>query len=37
MSIVNLSSSNEALYKDLADDGIVSKKNMPPSPTAGQG
>jgi LCP family protein required for cell wall assembly len=37
MSIVNLSSSNEALYKDLADDGIVSKKNVPPSPTAGQG
>ncbi len=37
LSVVNLSSSNVTIYKDLADDGIVSKKNMPPSPTAGQG
>ena len=37
MSIVTLSSENDAIYKDLADDGIVGKKNLPPSPTAGQG
>jgi len=37
MSTVNLLSSNSAIYKDLADDGIVSKKNVPPSPTADQG
>ncbi len=37
LSVVNLSSSNVTIYKDLADDGIVSKKNMPASPTAGQG
>lgn len=36
LSIVNLSPSNTTLYKDLADDGIVEKKNVPPSPTAGQ-
>jgi polyisoprenyl-teichoic acid--peptidoglycan teichoic acid transferase len=36
-SIVELSSENLAIYKDLADDGIVGKKNLPPSPTAGQG
>lgn len=36
MSVVNLSSTNATIYKDLADDGIVSKKNLPPSPTAGQ-
>jgi LCP family protein required for cell wall assembly len=36
MSTVNLLSSNTAIYKDLADDGIVSKRNVPPSPTAGQ-
>ncbi len=36
MSTVNLLSSNSAIYKDLADDGIVSKKNVPPSPTADQ-
>ncbi len=36
MSTVNLLSSNAAIYKDLADDGIVSKKNVPPSPTADQ-
>jgi polyisoprenyl-teichoic acid--peptidoglycan teichoic acid transferase len=36
MSTVNLSSSNSTLYKDLADDGIVSKRNVPKSPTAGQ-
>jgi LCP family protein required for cell wall assembly len=36
MSTVNLLSSNSAIYKDLADDGIVSKKNVPPSPTANQ-
>jgi polyisoprenyl-teichoic acid--peptidoglycan teichoic acid transferase len=36
MSVVNLSAENEAIYKDLADDGIVGKKNQPPSPTAGQ-
>jgi hypothetical protein len=36
MSVVNLLSSNVTIYKDLADDGIVSKHNLPPSPTAGQ-
>jgi LCP family protein required for cell wall assembly len=36
MSTVNLLSSNVTIYKDLADDGIVSKKNEPQSPTAGQ-
>jgi anionic cell wall polymer biosynthesis LytR-Cps2A-Psr (LCP) family protein len=35
-STVNLLSSNSVIYKDLADDGIVSKKNIPKSPTAGQ-
>jgi LCP family protein required for cell wall assembly len=35
-STVNLLSSNTSIYKDLADDGIVNKKNVPPSPTAGQ-
>ena len=36
MSTVNLLSSNSTIYRDLADDGIVSKKNEPPSPTANQ-
>ena len=36
LSTVNLLSSNVTIYKDLADDGIVSKKNIPQSPTAGQ-
>jgi LCP family protein required for cell wall assembly len=36
MSTVNLLSSNTSIYRDLADDGIVSKKNVPPSPTANQ-
>ena len=36
MSTVNLLSSNSALYKDLATDGIVSERNVPKSPTAGQ-
>ena len=36
MSTVNLLSSNSSIYRDLADDGIVSKKNVPPSPTANQ-
>ena len=36
MSTVNLLPSNVTIYKDLADDGIVSKKNVPKSPTAGQ-
>jgi len=36
VSIVQLSSSAKALYADLKNDGIVSKKNIPPSPTAGQ-
>ena len=36
MSTVNLPSSNVTIYKDLADDGIVSKKNVPRSPTADQ-
>ena len=35
-SIVNLHGSNEALYKDLADDGIVRRKHVPPSPNAAQ-
>jgi polyisoprenyl-teichoic acid--peptidoglycan teichoic acid transferase len=37
LSTVNLLSTNVTIYKDLADDGIVSKKNIPQSPTAGQG
>jgi polyisoprenyl-teichoic acid--peptidoglycan teichoic acid transferase len=36
MSTVNLLSSNGTIYKDLADDGIVAKKNVPKSPTAGE-
>jgi polyisoprenyl-teichoic acid--peptidoglycan teichoic acid transferase len=36
MSTVNLLPTNSALYADLRDDGIVSKKNVPKSPTAGQ-
>jgi LCP family protein required for cell wall assembly len=36
VSIVQLSSSAHALYADLKNDAIVSKKNIPPSPTAGQ-
>ena len=36
MSTVNLLPSNSSIYKDLTDDGIVNKKNVPPSPTAGQ-
>jgi anionic cell wall polymer biosynthesis LytR-Cps2A-Psr (LCP) family protein len=36
MSTVNLLSSNTTIYKDLADDGIVSTKNQPRSPTANE-
>ena len=36
LSTVNLAPSNVTLYKDLGDDGIVSKKNVPRSPTADQ-
>jgi polyisoprenyl-teichoic acid--peptidoglycan teichoic acid transferase len=36
LSTVNLLPTNTVIYKDLADDGIVSKKNVPASPTAGQ-
>ena len=34
-SVVHLLSSNAAIYKDMRDDAIVAKKNLPPSPTAG--
>jgi len=36
MSTVNLLSSNSVIYKDLADDGLVSERNQPRSPTANQ-
>ena len=36
LSTVNLSPSNSTIYKDLADDGIVSSRNVPQSPTAAQ-
>lgn len=35
ISVVNLSSSNSVIYDDLKNDGIVSKKHIPPSPNAG--
>ena len=37
LSIVNLLPGNQTLYADLKDDGIVAKKNIPPSPTRGEG
>jgi LCP family protein required for cell wall assembly len=34
MSIVQLSGTAQAIYKDMANDGLVGKKNVPPSPNA---
>lgn len=37
LSVVHLSSAKDAIFADVKPDGIVSKKNIPPSPTANQG
>jgi LCP family protein required for cell wall assembly len=36
LSVVFLSSEKDAIFADVKPDGIVSKKNIPPSPTASQ-
>lgn len=36
LSVVYLSSEKDAIFADVKPDGIVSKKNIPPSPTANQ-
>lgn len=33
-SIVNLSPEADAIYRDMANDGLIGKKNIPPSPNA---
>jgi hypothetical protein len=34
ISIVNLSSEAQTIFDDLKKDGLVSKRNIPPSPNA---
>ena len=36
LSVVHLSSEKDAIFADVKPDGLVSKKNIPPSPTEGQ-
>jgi LCP family protein required for cell wall assembly len=34
LSVVNLTAEAQAIFQDMRDDGLVSKKNVPPSPNA---
>jgi LCP family protein required for cell wall assembly len=34
ISVVNLTSADQAIFDDMRNDGLVSKKNIPPSPNA---
>jgi LCP family protein required for cell wall assembly len=36
LSVVHLSSEKDAIFADVKPDGLVSKKNIPPSPTANE-